>query len=74
MVASFGSGALFSIVSGMGTPNPAVNAITTGIAFAAFQGGFFMVRTWGFPSLLSEFYQYIWFLAKTVSYVFGFLF
>uniref|UniRef100_A0ACD5UXC6 Uncharacterized protein n=1 Tax=Avena sativa TaxID=4498 RepID=A0ACD5UXC6_AVESA len=43
MTAAFGSGALFSIVSGMGTPNPVVNAITTGMAFAVFQGGFFMV-------------------------------
>ncbi|GJM85133.1 hypothetical protein PR202_ga01557 [Eleusine coracana subsp. coracana] len=43
MAAAFGSGALFSIVSGMGTPNPAVNAITTGVAFAVFQGGFFMI-------------------------------
>jgi len=46
MAAAFGSGALFSIVSGMGTPNPVANAITTGVAFAVFQGGFFMVRTW----------------------------
>jgi hypothetical protein len=46
MAAAFGSGALFSIVSGMGTPNPAVNAITTGMAFAVFQGGFFMVISW----------------------------
>ncbi|XP_062219176.1 chloroplastic import inner membrane translocase subunit HP30-2-like [Phragmites australis] len=43
MAAAFGSGALFSIVSGMGTPNPVVNAITTGVAFAVFQGGFFMI-------------------------------
>ncbi|KAM3367256.1 hypothetical protein ACQJBY_016087 [Aegilops geniculata] len=43
MAAAFGSGALFSIVSGMGTPNPVVNAITTGMAFAVFQGGFFIV-------------------------------
>ncbi|CAN6231917.1 unnamed protein product [Urochloa humidicola] len=43
MAAAFGSGALFSIVSGMGTPNPVVNAITTGAAFAVFQGGFFMI-------------------------------
>ncbi|PUZ75890.1 hypothetical protein GQ55_1G246000 [Panicum hallii var. hallii] len=43
MVAAFGSGALFSIVSGMGTPNPVANAITTGAAFAVFQGGFFMI-------------------------------
>ena len=46
MAAAFGSGALFSIVSGMGTPNPVANAITTGVAFAVFQGGFFMVRIW----------------------------
>lgn len=44
MAAAFGSGALFSIVSGMGSPNPVANAITTGVAFAVFQGGFFMVR------------------------------
>jgi len=43
MAAAFGSGALFSIVSGMGTPNPVANAITTGVAFAVFQGGFFMI-------------------------------
>ncbi|TVU14663.1 hypothetical protein EJB05_38146 [Eragrostis curvula] len=43
MAAAFGSGALFSIVSGMGTPNPVANAITTGMAFAVFQGGFFMI-------------------------------
>jgi hypothetical protein len=41
MAAAFGSDALFSIVSGMGTPNPVANAITTGVAFAVFQGGFF---------------------------------
>ncbi|KAF8686685.1 hypothetical protein HU200_043518 [Digitaria exilis] len=43
MAAAFGSGALFSIVSGMGTPNPVTNAVTTGMAFAVFQGGFFMI-------------------------------
>uniref|UniRef100_A0A0D9VGJ3 SAM domain-containing protein n=1 Tax=Leersia perrieri TaxID=77586 RepID=A0A0D9VGJ3_9ORYZ len=43
MAAAFGSGVLFSIVSGMGTPNPVANAITTGAAFAIFQGGFFMI-------------------------------
>ncbi|CAL5017172.1 unnamed protein product [Urochloa decumbens] len=43
MAAAFGSGVLFSIVSGMGTPNPVANAITTGVAFAVFQGGFFMI-------------------------------
>jgi hypothetical protein len=43
MVAAFGSGALFSLVSGMGTPNPAVNAVTTGLFFSLFQGGIYMV-------------------------------
>ncbi|RLM66027.1 uncharacterized protein C2845_PM16G06650 [Panicum miliaceum] len=43
MAAAFGSGALFSIVSGTGTSNPVANAITTGVAFAVFQGGFFMI-------------------------------
>jgi hypothetical protein len=41
MAGAFGSGALFSIVSGTGTPNPVANAITTGVSFAIFQGGFF---------------------------------
>jgi hypothetical protein len=54
MAAAFGSGALFSIVSGMGTPNPVVNAITTGMAFAVFQGGFFMVILWTY-SLISTY-------------------
>uniref|UniRef100_A0ACD5Z403 Uncharacterized protein n=2 Tax=Avena sativa TaxID=4498 RepID=A0ACD5Z403_AVESA len=43
MAAAFGSGALFSLVSGMGTPNPVASAITSGVAFAVFQGGFFMI-------------------------------
>ncbi|XP_020106712.1 mitochondrial import inner membrane translocase subunit TIM22-like isoform X2 [Ananas comosus] len=43
MAAAFGSGALFSLVSGMGAPNPVANAVTSGLAFAIFQGGFFMV-------------------------------
>jgi len=51
MAAAFGSGALFSIVSGVGTPNPVVNAITTGVAFAVFQGGFFMVSTLPYLSI-----------------------
>ncbi|KAJ4832485.1 hypothetical protein Tsubulata_000030 [Turnera subulata] len=41
MVAAFGSGALFSLVSGMGGPNPATNAITSGLFFALVQGGLF---------------------------------
>uniref|UniRef100_A0A453DTQ5 SAM domain-containing protein n=1 Tax=Aegilops tauschii subsp. strangulata TaxID=200361 RepID=A0A453DTQ5_AEGTS len=43
MTAAFGSGVLFSLVSGMGTPNPVANAITSGVGFAVFQGGFFMI-------------------------------
>ncbi|VAH56044.1 unnamed protein product [Triticum turgidum subsp. durum] len=43
MAAAFGSGVLFSLVSGMGTPNPVANAITSGVGFAVFQGGFFMI-------------------------------
>ena len=44
MVAAFGSGALFSIVSGMGGPNQAANAVTSGLFFALVQGGLFKVR------------------------------
>ena len=41
MVAAFGSGAAFSLVSGMGgAANPAQAAFTTGVCFAVFQGGF----------------------------------
>ncbi|XP_072959639.1 chloroplastic import inner membrane translocase subunit HP30-2-like [Typha angustifolia] len=43
MVAAFGSGAMFSLVSGMGAPNPVAGAVTSGLAFAIFQGGFFML-------------------------------
>ncbi|CAL9008982.1 unnamed protein product [Prunus brigantina] len=41
MVAAFGSGALFSLVSGMGGPNQAANAATSGLFFALVQGGLF---------------------------------
>ncbi|KAL5737196.1 hypothetical protein ACOSP7_031635 [Xanthoceras sorbifolium] len=43
MVAAFGSGALFSLVSGMGGPNHATNAVTSGIFFALIQGGLFKI-------------------------------
>ena len=43
MAAAFGSGALFSLVSGMGGPNPAANALTSGLFFALVQGGIFQV-------------------------------
>ncbi|KAF6163770.1 hypothetical protein GIB67_012129 [Kingdonia uniflora] len=41
VVAAFGSGALYALVSGMGGPNPAANMVTTGVTFALFQGGLF---------------------------------
>ncbi|KAL6127327.1 hypothetical protein ACLB2K_075368 [Fragaria x ananassa] len=41
MVAAFGSGALFSLVSGFGGPNQVQSALTSGIFFAAVQGGLF---------------------------------
>lgn len=44
MVAAFGSGAMFSLVSGMGGPNQALNAVTSGLFFALIQGGIFKVN------------------------------
>ncbi|XP_054795433.1 chloroplastic import inner membrane translocase subunit HP30-2-like [Prosopis cineraria] len=41
MAAAFGSGAMFSLVSGMGGPNLAANAVTSGLFFALVQGGIF---------------------------------
>eukprot|EP00250_Pteridium_aquilinum_P012141 c20531_g1_i1 orf=193-984(-) len=41
MVAAFGSGALFSLVSGTGGQNLAGNAVMTGVFFAVIQGGMF---------------------------------
>ncbi|KAL3521735.1 hypothetical protein ACH5RR_019884 [Cinchona calisaya] len=41
MVAAFGSGAMFSLVSGMGGPNQAASAVTSGLFFALIQGGLF---------------------------------
>merc|ERR1712087_134322 len=43
MAASFGSGACFSLVSGVGGPNPIPNAISTGVVFALFQGAFYQI-------------------------------
>lgn len=43
MVAAFGSGAMFSLVSGMGGPNQATNVITSGLFFALIQGGIFQI-------------------------------
>ena len=46
MIAGFGSGAAFSLVSGMSGPtaNPFMAAFTTGVLFAALQGGFYQVQ------------------------------
>ncbi|KAI9102113.1 hypothetical protein K1719_023623 [Acacia pycnantha] len=41
MAAAFGSGAMFSLVSGMGGPNQAANAVTSGLFFALVQGGIY---------------------------------
>ncbi|XP_057950392.1 chloroplastic import inner membrane translocase subunit HP30-2-like [Malania oleifera] len=43
MLAAFGSGAMFSLVSGMGGPNQAANVITSGLFFAVVQGGIFQL-------------------------------
>ncbi|KAL5568074.1 hypothetical protein UlMin_024649 [Ulmus minor] len=43
MVAAFGSGAMFSLVSGMGGPNQVANAATSGLFFALVQGGLFQL-------------------------------
>ena len=42
MAASFGSGFMYSLVSG--SPNPLQAAITTGMAFAVFNGLFYQAR------------------------------
>lgn len=43
MVAAFGSGVMFSLVSGMGGPNQAANVISSGVFFALMQGGLYKV-------------------------------
>lgn len=44
MIAGFGSGAAFSLVSGMTQGNPLQGAFSTGVLFALLQGGFYQVR------------------------------
>ncbi|KAK4743443.1 hypothetical protein SAY87_001444 [Trapa incisa] len=41
MAAAFGSGAMFSLVSGLGGPNQVTNAVTSGLFFALVQGGLY---------------------------------
>lgn len=54
MVAAFGSGAMFSLVSGMGGPNQAANVISSGLFFALIQGGIFQVSNWRKESIISR--------------------
>ncbi|KAI3807944.1 hypothetical protein L1987_23882 [Smallanthus sonchifolius] len=57
MVAAFGSGVMFSLVSGMGSANHVANVITTGVFFALFQGGLFKVtKIFSQPSVKDEMY------------------
>lgn len=65
MVAAFGSGAMFSLVSGMGGPNQAANAVTSGLFFALVQGGLFKIgQKFSQPSPEENYY------AKTKSMLF----
>ena len=43
MMAAFGSGAMFSLVSGMGGQNQAANVISSGLFFSLIKGGIFQV-------------------------------
>ena len=45
MISAFGSGAAFSLVSGMASGNKLQGAFTTGTLFALFQGAFFVVSS-----------------------------
>ena len=45
MISAFGSGAAFSMVSGMASGNKLQGAFTTGTLFALFQGAFFVVSS-----------------------------
>jgi hypothetical protein len=61
LVAAFGSGACFSLVSGMGSkpaipgttaPNPLMGAFSAGVVFALFQGAFYKLgETWSGPKV-----------------------
>ena len=43
MIAAFGSGSMFALVSGMGGPNQIPNMISSGVFFALAQGGIYKV-------------------------------
>lgn len=49
MVAAFGSGAVFSAVSGVGGPNVLGNALMTGFFFSVVQGGLYKVMSLPMP-------------------------
>ncbi|KAH7365665.1 hypothetical protein KP509_18G040400 [Ceratopteris richardii] len=49
MIAAFGSGAIFSLVSGTGGQNSIPNAVVTGVFFAAVQGGLYKLGTLAKP-------------------------
>ncbi|XP_050238828.1 chloroplastic import inner membrane translocase subunit HP30-2 [Mercurialis annua] len=58
MAAAFGSGAMFSLVSGMGGPNQAANAVTSGLFFALVQGGIFQLgQKFSQPPVADTFYD-----------------
>lgn len=46
MAAAFGSGVMYSLVSGMGGPDVVPAALTSGVFFALVQGGLFKVIAW----------------------------
>lgn len=56
MIAAFGSGAMFSLVSGVGGPNVALNAATTGFFFAIIQGGMFKLGRLHQPTSNDQYY------------------
>lgn len=67
MVAAFGSGAMFSLVSGIGGPNQIANAATSGLFFALVQGGLFQVIYYLFNlSKVTVLYN-IWLLTGSVA-------
>jgi len=45
MISAFGSGAAFSLISGMATGSKLQGAFTTGSLFALFQGVFYVVKS-----------------------------
>ncbi|GLU12130.1 hypothetical protein SLE2022_288360 [Rubroshorea leprosula] len=50
VVAAFGSGAVFSLASGIGGPNPVTNLLTSGLSFALIQGCIFKLGQTFSPS------------------------